>query len=56
MIVSPIPSGGSDKCHCAHFTDNEAEVQVSQSTFSDGMVKNRELIPACDILVKDTVC
>ena len=28
----------------------------SLDTFSDGMVKNRELIPACDILVKDTVC
>lgn len=43
LIVTITWSSRSGKCQYAHFTDNEVAAQVSQPTFSDGMVKKREL-------------
>lgn len=39
LIATTILSSWSGKCHCAHFIDNEAGVQISQSILSGGMVK-----------------
>lgn len=39
LIATTILSSWSGKCHCAHFIDNEAGAQISQSILSGGMVK-----------------